>query len=349
MKSIRIAFFSGMALLPGFLGAQVKETPATLALVQGGNPQGFIQNSNDQGVFFASSSNGQAQLVPYSNIRGEGLDKLIRLEERNERLSAPRQLYADGHYAEAAEAFGQVARDYAILLGIPKNFASEALFYQIDSLKRAGQYPALAALVNSPAAATILSKLPEAYHRPFEFHKLWALYGQKDFAALKEALAAYEEPVLGSDKLLKAPNFKNLPANELAQLAFLRGKVYDSEGAKDKALDDFYRTLTLAFGNDALLAKLAMGAAMVIQKEDPQVAQENSPARKQMESLAYLFENRFGKDAMPEQFRAFSAKPAISRPLPTESSEAPAAEAADKDAGKEAPAKGQDKEAKPKE
>lgn len=295
----------------GALRAQVRETPVTIALVEGGNPQGYIQNSNDQGVLFATTAGGAGQLVTYDKIRGEGLDKLIRFEERAEVLGTPRALFAAGQFNEAAEAFGKVARDYAIILGGPQNFASEALFYQIESLKRAGQYAAMAPLVNSPAAATIKTKLSPSYARSSEFHRLWSIFGQGDFAALKTALEAYQEPQTGDAKLLKSPNFKKLPPNELSQIAFLRAKVYDSEGGKDKALEDYYRCFTFAYGNDVLLSKLAMGAAMLVQKEDPRIAQENKGALHQMQSLAYLYSRRFGKESMPAEFQAFAVKPVL--------------------------------------
>jgi tetratricopeptide (TPR) repeat protein len=297
--------------LPALLQAQVKETPVTIALVEGGNPQGYVQNSNDQGILFATAPGGAGQMVTYDKIRGEGLEKLIRFEERAEVLGTPRALFSAGQYNEAAEAFGKVARDYAIILGGPQNFASEALFYQIESLKRAGQYAAMAPLVEAPAAATIQTKLSPAYVRSSEFHKLWSIFGKGDFAALKAALEVYQDPQTGDAKLLKSPNFKKLPPNELSQIAFLRAKVYDSEGAKDKALEDYYRCFTFAYGNDVLLSKLAMGAAMLIQKEDPRIAQENKGALHQMQSIAYLYSRRFGKDSMPAEFQAFAVKPVL--------------------------------------
>lgn len=319
--------FSSLALiaslsLPALLEAQVRETPVTIALVEGGNPQGYIQNSNDQGVLFATTPGGAGQMLTYDKIRGEGLDKLIRFEERAEVLGTPRALFSAGSYNEAAEAFGKVARDYAIILGGPQNFASEALFYQIESLKRGGQYAAMAALVNSPAAATIKTKLSPAYARSSEFHKLWSIFGQGDFAGLKTALEVYQEPQTGSAKLLSSPSFKKLPPNELSQIAFLRAKIYDSEGAKDKALEDYYRCFTLAYGNDVLLSKLAMGAAMLIQKGDPRIAQENKAALHQMQSIAYLYSRRFGKEGMPPEFQAFAVKPV----LPKVEQKAPPAE-----------------------
>ena len=78
MKTITLTLFSGLALLPAALIGQVRETPVTLGLVEGGNPQGYIQNSNNQGILFATTQGGQGQLVPFERIRGEGLDKLIR-------------------------------------------------------------------------------------------------------------------------------------------------------------------------------------------------------------------------------------------------------------------------------
>ena len=314
MKTISTLLL-GAALMPLALQGQVRETPVTLGLLEGGNPQGYVQNSNDQGILFATAPGGAGQMVTYDKIRGEGIEKLIRFEERAEVLGTPRALFAAGQYAEAAEAFGKVARDYAFILGGPQNFASEALFYQIESLKRAGQYAAMAPLVNSPAAATITTKLVPSYARHFEFHRLWAILGQ-DVAALKTALETYQEPQTGDAKLLKSPNFKKLPPIEVSQLAFLRAKVYEAEGAKDKALEDYYRCFTLAYGNDVLLSKLAMGAAMLIQKEDPRIAQENKPAINQMQSIAYLYSRRFGTDGMPAEFKAFAVKPVLPKPAP---------------------------------
>ncbi len=135
----------GALFSTGLVSAQVRETPVTLALVEGGNPQGYAQGTTDQGVLFATSPGGQAQLVPYTRIRGEGLQKLIRFEERAELLGTPRALFSAGQYNEAAAAYGKVARDYAIILSGPQNFATEAPV----SVPIAGS-PAFFRLVQSP-------------------------------------------------------------------------------------------------------------------------------------------------------------------------------------------------------
>lgn len=38
----------GVLFSAGLVSAQVRETPATLALVEGGNPQGYVQGTNDE-------------------------------------------------------------------------------------------------------------------------------------------------------------------------------------------------------------------------------------------------------------------------------------------------------------
>lgn len=317
-----------LILLVTYSSAQVRETPVTLGLIEGGNPQGYVQNSNDQGILFATTQGGSGQMVPYAKIRGEGLAKLIRFDDRIEVMGVPRALFAAGKYTEAAEAFGKVAKDYAIILAVPDNFASESLFYQIESLRRAGQYAAMPALVDAPVAATIPTKLSEAYQRIHEFQKLWALLGANKMDDLKAALAVYEEPVTGNGKLLSVPNFKKAPTSELSQLSFLRAKVYDAAGEKEKALEEYYRTFTLAYGNDLTVTKLAMGAAMVMQKEDPLLTKGDPKALAQMQSIAYLFSLRFGADIMPEGFKEYAVRPPMPKlaPAPANKEEAPAGE-----------------------
>jgi len=329
--------------MEGLAFAQVSETPATIRMATGANPRGYVTGANDQGVLFTTSSGGRGELIPYASIRGEGLDKLVHLDARPEALANPRALFDSGDYPQAAEAFRAVARNFAIILGLPRNFASEALFFQAESLLRAGNYSQLAQVLDSPAAATIESKLGDYYKKSHEYQKLWAFLGKNDIEGLRAALVAYQKPVIGEAKLLPAPNFNDLPASEIAQLAYLRGKVYEADGEIDNAKDDYYRAFTLAYGNKELMAKLAMGAVMVKLNEDPLLKAEDKAAMAEMQSVAYLFSKRFGSDGMPENIKKFAVRPKVARPVVAEDTEIPVEDAP---APEEAPAEEADEEKK---
>lgn len=321
--------FSALVLGISGLIAQdgpVREVQAVLAMSDGTRKQGFIQNSNDQALLFATASGGQGAPVPYTQIAGDGLNKAIFIEERAEALSNARNQFSAGNYPEAAAMFGQVARNYAILLNAPQNFASEAFFYHMESLRRAGQYGSLLQLAESKAGKTVEAKLGEAYQHPYQMIKLWGMLGAKKMEDLKAALEAYQEPVVGEAKLLPAPKFKEMQPAEAAQLSYLRAKVYEAEGDKKNALDDYYRAFTLGHGYDPLLSKLAMGAAMTIQAEDPGLAKESDRAVAEMQSLAFTFSKRFGTDIMPEDIRKYAQRPPLPKFTAPPEEEKPAAE-----------------------
>jgi len=294
------------------VSAQVSETPVTIGLKEGGNPQGYIKNSSDQGVVFSTTPEGRGRTISYDQIRGEGIEKLIRFEERVEVLGNPRSLFAEGKYVEAADVFGKVVSEYRIILGAPRNFASEALFYQLESLRRAGRYQRLASVMDSAPVETIESKLGERYQKLHDYHELWALFGAEKMDELRTALESDEMPSTGDAKLLPTPRFEALPETDLAQLSFLRGKAHAAAGEKTKALDDYYRSMSFAYGNDDLLAKLAMGAAMVMQKEESDL-ENDERAISEMRSVAYLFAKRFGKDTMPPDFQKFAVRPPMQK------------------------------------
>ena len=297
------------------LKAQIRETPATIGLNTGGNPQGFIQGSKPGAILFSTSQGVAGSEVPFSNIRGSGLDKLIRLEARSEMLANGRAAFSEGKFAEAAAEFGKIADNFSIILHIPQNFAAEARFYQIESLRRAGQFKAMAPLLETPAGKAIKTTLSDRYKKTSEFHKLWAVYGQGDMAKLEEELKPYQDPVVGKAKLLPTPNFKKAPLSELVQLSFMRASIFDSKGEKEKALQDYYRVFSFTYANEPFLAKQAMGKSMVIQGADPDLKSENERKRKApeeaMQSLAYFFSKRFPGTAIPADLQQYVVRPDV--------------------------------------
>ena len=327
--SILKTTFSAIAFAVGgiALQAQVNETPATIFLNQGGNPQGYIQGSKPGAILFATSPGGPGKTYNLTDLKGTGNDKGIRLEERGEALGNARATFSKGDYLNAAKAFGEVADAYGFILHIPRNFASEAKFFQIESLRRAGRFQAIGPLLNTPAGRSIDTMLSDRYKNLAKYHKLWAVYGSGDMAKLETELATYQDPVVGKASLLPTPNFKKFPQSELVQLAFMRGKLYDSKGEKDKALQDYYRVFSFTFGKEPFLTKQAMGAAMVIKSQNPALKSENpkikETATRQMQSVAYIFSQRFPETTMPPQFQEFAVRPKIDVVLAKPAAEEP--------------------------
>ncbi len=297
------------------LQAQVRETPATIGKTAGGNPQGFIQGSKPGAILFSVTAGVPGTEVSLAEIKGTGLDKLIRLEDRSEVLADARAAFAANDYMEAAKKFGEVVSAYQIILHIPQNFASEAMFYQIESLRRAGSFGSMKALLDSPTGKSMDSMLGDQYKNFIKLQKIWSIYGGGNMAEVESAIAPYQEPVVGQGSLLPAPNFVKMPQSELVQFAFLRAKVYESKGEKDKALQDYFRVFSFTFANEPFLSKQAMGASMVLQSQNPLLKSENEKLRKaplrQMQSVAYFFSKRFPETPIPAQFQEFAVMPEV--------------------------------------
>lgn len=318
------------SLVAGLFGvsalAQVSVTPGMVGLKEGGNPQGFIRGSEPGKILFSTTEGGQPRTLFLNQIRDAGSVKLIRLTDRAEVLAPAKAAYAGKNYLEAAKLFGEVADQYQLILNIPGNFASEAKFYQIESLRQLGRFDLLAQMLDSPAGETLDTMLDERYRSMLNMHKLWAIYGAGDMAKLESELAAFQQPMMGKKELLPAPNFVKMPQSELVQIAFLRAKVYESKGDDERALEDYCRAFSLTYAYEPFLAKLAMGAAMNIQAKNPALANESPPKKTlhQMQSVAFIFNKRFPETSLPSQFEKFAVRPDVPVMIAAPPEEAPA-------------------------
>lgn len=291
------------------------DTPATIGLTNNSNPQGFISDSAPGAIMFSTVEGQRGNAVRLTEIRGTGLDKAIRLLDRADILAEARGEFANMNYLEAAKLFGEVADAYKYLIHIPNNFASEAKFYQIESLVRLGRYQVIQEMLDSPVGKTIDTSLGERYRDLSKYHKLWAIYGSGDLEKLAEEIKAYELPVVGKASLLPAPTLKNMPPVELIQIAFMRAKIYDKNGEKDNALQDYGRVFSYTYANNDFLSKQAMGSALVIMSQDPGLKSESEKVKKaavnRMRSVAYFFSKRFPDTTMPPQFQEYAVRPEI--------------------------------------
>lgn len=290
-------------------------TAAQLYLVQGGNPVGFISDASSTAIKFSEQRGGPVKIYRFSDIKGEGLRKGIVLDDRVEVLAPGRTAFAKGDFRTAAGEFKKVAERYAFVLNIPQNFASEAKFYEIECYRRAGAFQAIKGALESRAGKSIDTQLNERYKTLSKLHKLWAVYGANDMAQLEQDLAIYQMPATGQAKLLPAPSFKKMPHGELAQVAFMRAKVFESKNEPQKALQDYYRVITHGQGYDPYLTKQALGAAMVIQGKDPGLKSDREKTKetseRHMQSITYMFSKRFPDTTIPLQFQDYAVRPKV--------------------------------------
>ncbi|MEO0416641.1 MAG: hypothetical protein AAF226_16995, partial [Verrucomicrobiota bacterium] len=319
------------------LQAQVKELEATLYLNQGGNPNGYIQGSNPTAVLFSPTQGVRGQAIKFTDMKGSGNEKIVRFAVRSEVLAEGRGLFSQGKYLEAAQAFGKVAAAYQIIMHIPNNFCTEARYFQIESLRRAGKFSQMAPLMEDNLGKTVYTHLSDRYKGQFEMQKLWALYGKGDIAGLKEGLAVHEVRQSGEMELLPTPNFKDMSQAQMAQLSFMRAKIYEKEGEADKALQDYYRVMTLTFSNDDYLSMQAMGSAINLETKDPNLNSEKAKAKEKaqhkVQMLTYYFGKRFGASKIPQRLSEYNVRPQVPLPMSAppaepEAEEAPAEEAA---------------------
>ncbi|NNE93101.1 MAG: hypothetical protein HKN23_15770 [Verrucomicrobiales bacterium] len=302
----------GLAAFPAFTNAQKLpgEVAAQVGLKQGGRPQGYIQGSNKDAILWSLTEGVRGNALSFAAIRGEGLDLDIAIDGANDALAPGRSLFARGQYEEAAAEFEKVVRAYPTVAFIPRNFASEAAYYQIECLRRAGKFDAMAAAFDNTPAKNIPTHLDESFQKQFSLNRIWALYGQGKLEEVKTAIAPFSIPATGNGKLLPTENFQEMPAEEMIQIAFLRAKIADAAGEKNKALQDYYRVFTVTFGNDVVLSKDAMQSAIAIHLADPNVKNEKDPtALHLVQSLAFQLQANYGTEALPSEYQQYAVKP----------------------------------------
>lgn len=361
--------FSALALGFSATAAYAQKLPgevrARIGMKDGKSPFGFIQNSRPDAIQFSSAEGGAGQrVVLFSALKGEGLDLAIQIEGSAEALAPGRSAFAKGRFQEAADEFGKVAAGYKNLVYIPNNFATEAAWYQIESLRRAGKFGEMAAVFGTNAAKTIPTTLGETYQKQFGYNQIWAIYGAGDMAALKPALEPFIAPSTGTAELLPTKNYRDdIPENELGQIAFLRGKVAEADGEKAKAIQEYYRVFTLNFGSDRVLSKQAMLAALAIHKELGGLEDEkNKLPLQQIQGLAFQYKNTYGIAELPSEFALYAVRPVLphlqlmaapkkeeTAPAPAPATDGKAADgkaAAPKAKGDDAKAKGEEPKAK---
>lgn len=316
------------------------EMGAMIYLVNGQPQRGFVQDTNQQGILYSLVERAPGQVVPWASVRG------VIFEESDEVMREARAAFTQGQLDIAVDAMGAIADRYANMAWIPNSFATEARYYQLESLRQLGRWKEMAPLLQTPTAQAIPTKLSAYYQSQHKLNLLWAQYGAGQGEGIKAAVAALEKPVIGQAKLLPTPSFQEMPLRELAQITFFRAKMYEGAGKLDQALADYYRVFSISFGNAGQLGDEAMKSALAIQAKDPGVAAAKPIPLRQIQSLAYFYKSAIGQGQIDPALQSFAVKPVIPKaappkeePKPAEA--APAAPAATPAKGTETPKAGE--------
>lgn len=288
---------------------------------------GILLASNEQGVSFALQRGATPTNLPYSNL------KAVEFPDAAQYMQAARAAYVSGDWEMAEAGMAQVADAFPQGAFAPNSFVTEARFYQMDSLRKLGRYGDIGRLFTTPSGKALEFALNDVFDQEVAMLRLWAFYGAGNIEALGTELDAYLKPQLGDAKMLPDAQFADgKPEYDLAQLAFLRGKVHQAADRTPQALNDYYRAFTLTQGNQTVLAKEAMNAAMAIQAAEAEGTDKPSKLWA-IQSLAYVFKNAFNQGNIDAALVDYAVKPDLPdalAPAAAKKADAPPAAAAAK-------------------
>ncbi len=312
LAALTASAWYGLGLERGQAQQRSQELSAMILMKDGQRQRGFVQNSNENGLLFTL-----VEGAPGTGYRWEEQVVAVAFDDADEIMREARAAYTQGDYEIAAEQFGKIADAYAIAAYVPNNFAAEARYYQIESLRLLGQWAEISPLLTTPTAAAIPTRLTEFYQPQFKLNRLWGQLGAGELEGVKAEVESRVVPQTGQAKLLPSPAFQEMPLRELVQVAYMRAKVYEAEGSTDLALADYYRAFSLSFANDPVLSGRAIQEALAIQAKNPDLqdeANKNSIAMRQIQSLAYLYKNAFAKGEIDPALAPYAVKPELPKP-----------------------------------
>ena len=297
---------------------------------------GILLASNEQGVSFALGRGATPTNIPYTSL------KSVDFPDATQFMQAPRAAYVSGDWEMAEAGMAQVADAFPQGAFAPNSFVAEARFYQMDSLRKLGRYSDIGRLFATPSGKALEFALNDVFDQQVAMLRLWAYYGAGNTEALGTEIEAYLKPQTGDAKMLPDAQFADgTPEYDIAQLAFLRGKVHQAAGRTPQALEDYYRAFTVTQGNQSFLAKEAMNAAMAIQAAEAEGVEKPSKLWS-VQSLAYVFKNAFNQGDIDASLVDYAVKPDLPNalapaPAPPKEDKAAPADAAKAAGDKPAP------------
>jgi len=294
--------------------ADAAAAKVTLLKTDGSRETGFVQDSNAKQILFAYTPTGKGQAINLSGI------KSIFFQEEADILARGRSAFSQGYYEPASQIFGKIATDYEGISAVKENFACEARFFQLESLRRLGKYEELGALLETKSGKSIDATQNKLFGEQVKLLKIWAAFAASKWDEVKAGLKFYEVPQVGDAKMLPVPVFKKMPKPTMIQLSYIRGKMYEQEKKLEHALEDYYRAFTITYGNEPTLTNQAMLAALAIEAADPKL-KELQTKQWQMQGLAYYYKSAVGGGAIPAEYSEYAVIPDLPVAKPPEAEE----------------------------
>jgi hypothetical protein len=292
----------------------------------------YVVSGDEKGLMLSAAESGSnAKLLAADKIESVAFSEPEGWAEAQAALNREQ-------YAEAARRFGQLADEYEGLFGWEDSYGARAKFLQMESLRLGGDYEGLATQVERTNRKPVT--LSRAYTDQLQLNRAWGYAGRKAWNALRATVKEYEAPKQGGDMNPGAVPFRELPAPEFVQVAFLRGLLQENEGDTKAALGDYSRAVMLSFGAEKAIARRALESALDLLVAHPDL-ETNRNLQAEGYALAQVYKTSFNQQEFPEAYRRFESPPppdpedaaAESDAAEGAAEEATGAEAADAGAG----------------
>lgn len=228
-------------------------------------------------------------------------------------------------YEKAAAAFAVIAKDYAAIAPYPDSPSALASYWAIDAYRRIGNYKEVGQERVRAMARNI--SLSDKYKDEMDIFRAWGHIGSQAWKELLLVVNDWELPISSSGKIPppSTPHFKPLPANLVAQLAFLRATANENLKNDTHALVDYARVYTVDAGRENELTQLSMLGALRLLQRHPEISFQYM-VQKQAHAVAVLFNERF-QNSLPKEFSPFLTPPIMPESGTDAASTAPAATA----------------------
>ncbi len=312
--SARMAIiFAGTAVAAFFAGAdgvRAQEAPAfeplrvTIQKTNGDDTVGFILKASEKAILWKYTPES-----PGNNTMARADIKTIEFD-KPEQWAIAAANYAGGNFAEAEKGFAGIADFYKDIMLLEGNPASEARYYHVESLRRQGKFEEMEKALDEETLTLLKASLPEGFLFQLNLNTVWAAAAAEKWEIVDQLVTEHSLESEGG----RPPEFKMLPPSQLVQLAFLRALSSQAKGEKELAVEDYYRVLTLGYGNDRALSSQAAIKTLAVLKEDPQLSETESKL-KEIHGLAMIYKNSFGGGEIPSEYSEY-AKPWVDPDAP---------------------------------